>query len=117
MKVQQLENLPMVVILNCLAKYFEDGIMPRVLESIKSGEIFEEKSYDWRWIGQGQQPEPRVGPTTFFMIDTRHLRPDEWKHVETVTEVPMAKIIMQEFLDFVMTQADQLSALHVDMED
>jgi hypothetical protein len=113
MKVQQLENLPMVVILNCLAKYFEDGIMPRVLESIESNEVVLDKSVDWKWIGEG--PEPRFGKlmfgSPFVTIDQKR-----WERVETVEETPMAKVIMNEFLEFIEMQASQLSALHIDVK-
>lgn len=113
MKVQQFENLPMVVILNCLAKYFEDGIMPRVLESIESGEMHLDESHDWKWIGEGQEPlfGKLMFGSPFAEIDSK-----KWERTVTVEEVPMAKIIMGEFLDFIMTQANQLLALHIDME-
>lgn len=107
--MKQLKNGQLVVILNCLAKYFEDGIMPRVLESIETGETFEEKRQEWRWIGNGNEP---VGVARSISQLSRQ----NWEVSEVVVDnVPMAKLIMDEFVDFIQEQVGYLSIVEIDL--
>lgn len=107
--MKQLENGQLVVILNCLAKYFEDGIMPRVLESIKTGETFEEKRQEWKWTGNGSQP---IG----IARTISQLSRQNWEVSEVVVDnVPMAKLIMDEFVDFIQEQVGYLSKVEIDL--
>ena len=107
--MKQLENGQLIVILNCLAKYFEDGIMPRVLESIKNGETFEETKIEWKWTGEGKEP---IG----FAKTLSVLNRQNWELIENVTaEVPMAKQIMAEFLEFIQEQIGYLSVVEIDL--